>query len=110
MVLIYFVSVFYICFIISGTIAFIAVALFDIANPDLFVQALSIFILSALGGIDFYRSFKGKWSLVSFILSIPIMAGMLLKAILSGKNKIQFDVKPPQFNRLIREISKIRIQ
>lgn len=108
MIVVYFVAVFYIGFFVSGIITFFALSFFEMSDPEFFIPILGTSIICIIGSIDFYLSFKGKWSPVSFILSIPVFAGMLLKAILNNSKNIQFDLRPPRFNGIIKEISKIR--
>ncbi len=114
MIIIYFTAVFYFGLFVSGVMTFFALKLFEISNPELFIQIFSTGIICLVGGIDFYLSFKGKWSPVSFILSIPIYAVMLLKAFLQNSKDVQFNIQPPRFNGMVRfngmikEISKIR--
>lgn len=106
-IVIYFVAVFYVCFFVSGIIIFFSLLFFEIQNIELFMETIGLIVTIILGGLDFYLSFKGRWSPVSFLFSIPIFAGMLLKAIFNNTKKIQFDVAPPQIYKVLKEIPLI---
>lgn len=104
-VIVYFVTVFYTCYLISFIVISFTMTVYEFSDPELFIQAAGASVFLIVGGIDFYRSFGGKWSLVSFILTVPLFAIILFKAI-AQNTAISFDVKPLQINGFMKEIFK----
>ncbi|WNY23239.1 hypothetical protein MmiHf6_05440 [Methanimicrococcus hongohii] len=109
-VIVYFVAVFYTCYFISFVSIYFSMMIYDFSNPELFTMVAGMLIYLIIGGIEFHRAFRGKWTLVTFVLFIPIIAGAILKGILHGTKKIQFDIRPPQFYKFITEISQVIIR
>ncbi|MDR0767168.1 MAG: hypothetical protein LBE57_01780 [Methanosarcinales archaeon] len=109
-VIVYFVAVFYTCYFISFVFISLSMAIYTFSNPEMFIQIAGAFIFIAIGGIEFYRAFRGQWTLTSFILSIPLLAILLLKAIIQKTTEINFEVKPFRIDSFVKEILKLKTQ
>ncbi|WP_338100120.1 hypothetical protein [Methanolapillus africanus] len=91
-----------ICYFAAAILAAVLIAFLNPSDLQPTITASVLIAFSIIAGLDMHRTFNGKWSPATFLMSVVVFAGRLSKSIFNGNKTFDYKIsRPPEIKNAV---------